>query len=121
MDKRRYLLIVRYGPDHCDQARVESSTRGIMELIRAASAGEFQLAWSLPRGQGFGLFLRSGHDARWIYDELMTPGQHGDRRDEAQAYSSPMREDDDMLVLEIGADAHGLGFGKAITWLQRHR
>ncbi len=123
-DSRRYLIVFRYANDAQDRERVIESARGIKTLIESMSRGECKLAWTSTDGGSFAYFLRCEKAARWIYNEIMTPGQHGPghgRYDPDEVVqSSPMRRGDSLLVVELGEDYYGLGFSNAWTWLQHH-
>ncbi len=123
MEKRKYLIQMRFAADASDKARIAECVPQIKRLIERICDKDCVLVWTATDGCSFAFFGNSTHNARWIYQELMTPGQHGgDWRnaiDGKPAEPSPMRRGDDLLVMEIGADFMASGYSKGWTWLQR--
>ena len=110
MASRVYLVQIRYG-DNSPPNRIAQSTREIQDALGRMSVAGIKTAWTSPCGKMFGIFVRSEWDARAIYSELNAP---------KMSTSSPMRSDDNVLILEIGNDLGGNGFSACWSYLQ-HR
>lgn len=123
MEKRKYLIQIRFAADSSDRARIVECVPQFKRLIERMSDNDCVLVWTATDGKSFAYFANVAHNARWIYSELMAPGQHGlnlglHRLDE-KGEPSPMRRGDDLLVMEIGTDFMATGYSKGWTWLQR--
>lgn len=124
--KRKYLIQMRFAADHSDKARVVETVPQIKRIVEKISDSDCVLVWTATDGASFAYFANCERDSRWIVNELMSPGQHGNqfsmnRTDSParKAEPSPMRTGDDLLVLEIGEDFTANGYSKGGTWLQR--
>lgn len=114
MEERRYLVIIRLGRSTVPTVdRVNEAAPKIKEYIERASNKNCKLFMTTPDGSTFGFFFKSKKDANLITIELIgdTNGPQG---------PSILRNDDSMIITELGADFSGKGFSNGWNWLQHN-
>lgn len=107
-----YFVLIKYKGDVPTIQRIRESAPLVKSAIEKLSRNDCQLVFTSDSGDCFGYLLNTNVPARVIRAELDGQTQ--------SSGSSPLRTDDDVLVVEVGDDFHGRGFSRAWTWLQ-HR
>jgi hypothetical protein len=115
---RRYFVLIKFGGSTPIRDRVQKSAPAVLEILKDIGRNDIQLAITSDNGDSFGFLLRAPA-ARVIRSRLESPGK-GKPWDAVPDGGSPLRNEDSVLVLEVGEDFDGRGFSKGWTWLQ-HR
>ena len=120
--EQRYLVHIRLGGTVPVRDRLAKDVPGIKTILEQISSGVCQLAYSSQDGGSFGFLVRTHLHATKIIRKLESPGDSSFFPDPNKPIkSSPLSNDDQLLVLEIGDDFSSRGMGRAGTWLQRNR
>ena len=120
-EQRRYLVHIRLGGSKPTLERIRETAPGIKSILEQISGGDCQLAYTSHDGSSFGFLLKTGLHATAVVRRLQGPD-----RDDSWAHpdepvqGSPLRHEDQVLVIEIAEDFHGVRMGKAATWLQHN-
>jgi hypothetical protein len=102
---QRILAIVRLK-GQSDMARIARDVPDIVELFKRLSDDEMEQVFRSNDGQLFGFFMKTGKPIAVI---------------RAEFEKLPATQDGDtILVVSIGEKFEGVGFSRALTWLQRH-
>jgi hypothetical protein len=113
-----YLLHVNLGGKP-SKSRIAEAAQQINTLVEQLSP-DHQLAYTSGDGSAFGFFLKSSRRAGQIAHRINSPVS--DDKDPAQAAPpSPLRNDDSLLVMEIGEDVSMVGKTRVQAWFQYHR
>ena len=94
----------------------------VLKVLNEISSGRSQLAFSSHDGASFAMLTKTHLDARGIIRRIESPGEK-DRlygRGPGNLPTSPILNDDELLVIEVGEDFADRKLGKATTWLQHH-
>lgn len=120
--EKRFLVHIRIGSAAPSRQRLIDACPAVKATIERLSNGNCQLAYTSSDGGTFGYLLKTSKPSAMIRAEIEgtsnKPPKYGE--DEPMPPSSPLLNDDCILVLEIGEDFAGHGFSRAWTWLQRH-
>jgi hypothetical protein len=113
-----YLLHVNLGGKP-SKSRIAEAAQQINTLVAQLSP-DHQLAYTSGDGSTFGFFLKSSRRAGQIAHRINSPVSND--QDPAQAAPpSPLRNDDSLLVMEIGEDVSMVGKTRDQAWFQYHR
>ena len=107
-----YFVLIKFKGDVPTIQRIRESAPLVKSAIEKLSRNDCQLVFTSDSGDCFGYLLKTKLPAGVIRAELDGETQSSD--------TSPLRSDDNVLVVEVGEDFHGRGFSRAWTWLQ-HR
>lgn len=112
--EKRYLLHVniRGKPS---MTRIAEAAKQINELVSQLSP-DHQLAYTSGDGGTFGFLLKSRLWAHQIANHITSPGTSL-----GPIIPSSLRQEDSILVLEVGEDMSEIGMGKVQAWFQHHR
>lgn len=88
--------------------RIREDVPRLLEIAKSASKGEFEQVFRSANADLFGWFLHVPDDELHLLKERFVG-------------STAFRNQDSILVLELGPWFTGKGFSRAWTWLQRHR
>ena len=110
---KKYIVIIRLGEAVPSKERVMEAVPKIKAEIEGISKKDCQLAFTTPDGSTFGFLLKTSIPAGVIHARLC-----GDTTKDRRP--SILRNEDSILVVEVGDDLAGMGFSRAWTWLQ-HR
>ena len=116
--ERCYLLHVNLGGKP-SKSRIAEAAQQIKTLVERLSP-DHQLAYTSGDGSAFGFFLKSSLRAGEIAHRVHSPGSN-DPNPAQVAPPSPLRNEDSLLVLEIGADVSEIGKNRVQAWFQHHR
>jgi hypothetical protein len=109
---KRYLIIVRFGPEEPIRTRALKSVPEFVKIIERFAGKELQLAFTSRDGSTFGYLLKTSTPLRIIHRALFgednSPG------------TAALLRNDDFFAVEVGAEIDGRGFSRAWTWLQHH-
>lgn len=109
-EEKHYLVIVKYGGEEPVINRIRESAPQIKQTIERISAGNCKLAFTSEGGDLFGYFVKTKSRAGVIKAAL-----DGETR---STDISSLRNDDSVLVLELGQDFNARGFSNVWGWLQ---
>lgn len=113
-----YLLHVNLGGKP-SKSRIAEAAQQINTLVEQLSP-DHQLAYTSGDGSAFGFFLKSSLRAGQIAHKINSPGSN-DPNPAQVAAPSPLRNDDSLLVMEIGEDVSMVGKTRVHAWFQYHR
>jgi len=116
--ERCYLLHVNLGGKPA-KSRIAEAAQQIKKLVERLSP-DHQLAYTSGDGSAFGFFLKSALRAGDIAHKIHSPSSSDPTTSEL-APPSPLRNEDSLLVLEIGADVSEIGKNRVQAWFQHHR
>ncbi len=119
-DERRYLVHIRLGGDSATIDRIKSTAPEIKSILDQISAGNCQFAYASHDGATFGFLVESRMPATAILIRLESPDKSKPADLTRTISGSPLINDDQLMVLEIGDDFSSRGMGRAGTWLQHH-
>lgn len=88
--------------------RIREDVPRLLDIAKSSSKGEFEQVFRSPNADLFGWFLQVPDDELHLLKERFVG-------------STAFRNQDSILVLELGPWFTGKGFSRAWTWLQRHR
>ncbi len=113
-----YLLHVNLGGKPA-KSRIAEAAQQINTLVEQLSP-DHQLAYTSGDGSTFGFFLKSSLRAGQIAHKVNSPVSNEPNPAQV-APSSPLRNDDTLLVMEIGEDVSMVGKTRIQAWFQYHR
>lgn len=116
--ERSYLLHVNLGGKP-SKSRIAEAAQQIKALVEQLSP-DHQLAYTSGDGSAFGFFLKSSLRAGQIAHRVVSPTLN-DPKPAQVAPPSPLRNEDGLLVLEIGTDVSEVGKSRVQAWFQHHR
>lgn len=102
---KRYAVLVQLGRA-ADRQRLAEAGLAFNALVKRWSRDESTLLCASGDGLLFGFLLKSTLPVDVMRAEFQK--------------SPATRNEDSLIILEIGADFTGIGFSRAWTWLQRH-
>lgn len=111
--ERRYSLIIRLGTSTPTMERVREAAPKIKDYISKISGKNYKLFLTTPDGSTFGFLFKSKKHAQLIMLELTG-------NTEGKALPSILRNDDSMIITEVGKDFSGMGFSNGWAWIQHN-
>jgi hypothetical protein len=111
-EEKIFMALIKFNGDVPTIQRIRESAPSVKAAIEKLSRNNCQLVFTSDSGDCFAYLLKTHLPAGVICAEL-------EGRTESSV-ASPLRSDDDVLVVEIGSQFTGSGFSRAWTWLQ-HR
>jgi hypothetical protein len=115
--ERCYLIHISLGGKP-SAVRIAEAASGIKKLVSELSP-EHQLAYTSKDGTTFGFFMKSKQEAWIVARKIISPGDDAFPKPK-KIIPSPLRADDQMLVLEIGMSNAGTQNTRSPTWLEFH-
>lgn len=113
-NEKRYLIICRIGQTDPSMPEIASVAAPVKDALDRLSTCKPQSAFTTHRGDTFAFFVKTEKTADYI--RALLYGQTN------ATQTSPLRNDDSALIIEIphGANFSGSGFSRGWTWLQHH-
>jgi hypothetical protein len=116
-DGKQFLVLFRISP--CTPARVGVIFPRLKEIMEKVSLAPVEQLFRSIGADTFGYLIRSKLKAGHILSIIETPQK--DFIGIGKFEHPPLTRDDNVAVFELGPDFHcGIGFTRAMTWLQRH-
>lgn len=115
MSTTKYAIIIRIGESIPTPDRVREAWTAVREILNEISEGQMQMMFSTPDGSTAGFFVEvpSAASAHAIMQGLTG-------KNNLHKGDTIVRNDDSIIVFEVGSDFSGSGFSRAWSWLQHH-
>ena len=118
---KRYLVHVKFGGDVPLRQRLPEAVPVLKDHVARLARAKAQLAWTSGDGGSFGFFMLCDLPAAAIRSQLQSPGVDSwQKPGRLPTEGSALTNADSIIVIEIGEDFSGEGFGRAWTWLQHN-
>lgn len=122
--QRKYLVHIRlYG--NPNKYRIADAAKGVKSVLERIAGDNMQIAYTSPDGSMFAFAVKTEVDASIIRNHIKNGspegwGWHQKRYTTGgvQNLTSPILNGDECLVVEIGDDVAGVGFGRIVPWIQ---
>ena len=112
--EKTYLLTVTIGGKPTRQ-RIAEAAGGVKNVLKTLSP-DHKLVYTSGDGTAFGFLLKSELRADQVAWHIYSPGTEGGR-----LIPCPLQNDDQFLVLEVGAECSGVAPSTIGAWLRFHR
>ncbi len=121
--QRKYLVHIRLN-GKMDKNRLTAAATGVKNILERLAGDNMQLAYTSPVGDMFAFAVKTEATASTIKHHIANgpPEDWGGPQKRyisgVQNLTSPILNGDECLVVEIGDDVAGVGFGRLVPWIQ---